>query len=666
MGKRNLGLIRKRNRRIGRLLGVFSRRRQPESPAVDDEVSVVEDVKIEAEKDDTNAEEVAEEDEGLKLDPLLWNAGLRATWETEMNWEQTQIVSRFLTRLSVALHYRGVFMDSSSVQALAEELHPDRAEILIAEPWMSRYKIKSVKAIELIREVASRSLKGYGFDKIANHGLSRDVATNAAELEAAVFAADVRNCVALAEALRKMDVQPAVSMGHSIEYALACLGDRASMARTAENLDALLTGNAIFPLPHGRFRCALELTADTWRRLSVAIMPETKDGYRMVSHLVASRTFDLARPASYIKETGIVLPAASKEIRLKAAELRRLDTEYHHNRYPSEADLNAHSSSAASEASSSVSGTGSDEEAGPGFSPDKQVSFMKVLSHIGPGDGSVVAEFGHLLEEYPVIHGPSPDFLYETLMREFPWMKSANEKAALAAALAARRGDGGFSLPPILIYGPPGIGKSRWARRLSEISKIPMHSITLAGVSSSKGVAGSERGWASARPSFPALAFSATKVANPILFVDEVDKAEPGSINGDVIAAFLPMLEKETARAYPEMYLLGNLDVSRASFVFTANSIGGLSQPFLDRVAVLHMEKPGVKSYPTIASVMASDALVEFEIDGDERATLSEKLRAAAMKRLEQGESLRGVSKAVREMASAAIWSPPARLKLVE
>ncbi|MGP3697944.1 hypothetical protein [Rhodobacter sp. NSM] len=38
---------------------------------------------------------------------------------------------------------------------------------------------------------------------------------------------------------------------------------------------------------------------------------------------------------------------------------------------------------------------------------------------------------------------------------------------------SVQSGDTGLQLPPMLLYGPPGIGKSRWASRLAGLIGVP-------------------------------------------------------------------------------------------------------------------------------------------------------------------------------------------------
>lgn len=59
------------------------------------------------------------------------------------------------------------------------------------------------------------------------------------------------------------------------------------------------------------------------------------------------------------------------------------------------------------------------------------------------------------------------DEIAAALHDDMPWMAPATEAVWRAARHSVRNGDGWFRLPPIILDGPPGIGKTRWAGRLS-------------------------------------------------------------------------------------------------------------------------------------------------------------------------------------------------------
>ena len=59
------------------------------------------------------------------------------------------------------------------------------------------------------------------------------------------------------------------------------------------------------------------------------------------------------------------------------------------------------------------------------------------------------------------------DEVAAALHAEMPWMAPATETAGTHSA-GLRSGDVGLRLPPLLLNGPAGIGKSVWVRRLAE------------------------------------------------------------------------------------------------------------------------------------------------------------------------------------------------------
>src|SRR3546814_467575 len=126
------------------------------------------------------------------------------------------------------------------------------------------------------------------------------------------------------------------------------------------------------------------------------------------------------------------------------------------------------------------------------------------------------------------------------------------------SAFIARRRHGSIRLgmPPLLLVGKPGTGKTRFAQRLSELLGTPNTVINMAGMRDVNLLKGVSRGWASNRPSRIIEFIQQTNVANPLFILDEVDKAEVGTHdNGNPYNVLLDLLEPGNARRYTDMYL---------------------------------------------------------------------------------------------------------------
>ena len=74
-----------------------------------------------------------------------------------------------------------------------------------------------------------------------------------------------------------------------------------------------------------------------------------------------------------------------------------------------------------------------------------------------------------------------------------------------------------FRLPPMLLVGPPGIGKSYWARALAGALGVPTSLVDAAAEAASFVVAGAQRGWGNAGPSKVLDTILNHRVLNPLV-----------------------------------------------------------------------------------------------------------------------------------------------------
>ena len=151
----------------------------------------------------------------------------------------------------------------------------------------------------------------------------------------------------------------------------------------------------------------------------------------------------------------------------------------------------------------------------------------------------------------------------------------------------------GFRFAPLLLLGPPGIGKSHWARRLAELLEVPTTVVEATGEPASFALIGSQRGWSNASPGKVMETILREKCANPIIVVDEVEKA--GEVNSEKGLRFsltdglLPLLERMTASTCQCPYYRVRFDLSWVGWVLTANSLRGLPEPLLSRCPPLEL-----------------------------------------------------------------------------
>lgn len=180
------------------------------------------------------------------------------------------------------------------------------------------------------------------------------------------------------------------------------------------------------------------------------------------------------------------------------------------------------------------------------------------------------------------------DEIAAALHDDMPWMGSANERVWHAMRASVRQGAPGLRLPPLLLVGPPGIGKSHWARTLGRLLGTPTTVVDASGEPASFGIVGTQKGWGTAGPGRLTETILGSLVANPLIVIDEVEK--PGGTSDTrgrsyrLTDALLPLLERSTATRWSCPYFRVVFDMSWVGWVMTANATAGLPAPFLSRV----------------------------------------------------------------------------------
>lgn len=156
-------------------------------------------------------------------------------------------------------------------------------------------------------------------------------------------------------------------------------------------------------------------------------------------------------------------------------------------------------------------------------------------------------------------------------------------------------------IPPILLVGGPGMGKSHVALQIAEILGVPAHSLSYAASGAAGNVlSGSDKHWGNSSTGMVFEALTEGAFANPVILLDEIDKASNVHIMSSQarhpLNELLAFLEPVTAREHRDKCAEIRVDARNVVWVATANSLAGLSAPLLSRFKIILVEKPDARA----------------------------------------------------------------------
>lgn len=217
------------------------------------------------------------------------------------------------------------------------------------------------------------------------------------------------------------------------------------------------------------------------------------------------------------------------------------------------------------------------------------------MKHITDAERSRILEISRGVSVSDPLPPDRVDEMIAGVHARMPWMAPASTRVMHGARTAARAGKP-FRLKPLLLVSPPGNGKSTFGRIIGET--FGLSAVTLDLASSGGGaflLTGTERGWSSAHPGVIIQTMLERRIADPLVILDEVDKAggpvqtSSGRSMPSAQESLLAMMEPETAKRWRCPYYGVEFDLTRVSWMLTANSLRSVSAALLSRCTVVEL-----------------------------------------------------------------------------
>jgi ATP-dependent Lon protease len=180
----------------------------------------------------------------------------------------------------------------------------------------------------------------------------------------------------------------------------------------------------------------------------------------------------------------------------------------------------------------------------------------------------------------------------QTLADDYPNFAEVVAFLRSQMALSAVSNDRVLRIAPFLLVGGAGIGKTDFMLTLADRLQAYLEIINISNAQTGCALTGAEQYWSNAQPGKLFNLIVAGEFANPLICLDEIDKARKDQ-SYDPLAALYQLLEPRQAARYTDLSLPDlPFDASHVLWMATANDIDAIPKPIVDRFAVFEIEEP--------------------------------------------------------------------------
>ena len=160
------------------------------------------------------------------------------------------------------------------------------------------------------------------------------------------------------------------------------------------------------------------------------------------------------------------------------------------------------------------------------------------------------------------------------------------------AVAASKNTNTPISLEPMILLGPAGIGKTRFAQQIAEVFSEPFFEISMPVMTGTSTLIGQDPVWRNARPGRLTDALSSNRSASPIFFLDEFEKVYVQQASDQPLDVFHQLWEPQNAKKIRDECAGLSFSASSVIWLASANDLVGIRSTILDRAHIITIAPP--------------------------------------------------------------------------